>query len=330
MNEIPPINITTVLKYYAISLLFIILVSCVSAPNLPTSYQQLATDFPTQILIPTKLFVVDITTTPALEASKPPSSTPAIPTYTPTPDTRLTAKYWRKWNEVPELSYKAEEILRSALAESNLAPNTFSKVGDCQFTTGTFLAGYVNGVYLIPSGMEPTVLFFRDSMLQDSITAAGGLGISSVLNPMFGLAAGHTECTSNETPLNCELRVRRPAFVLIAMGTNWAPHAEISYEKYLRQVVDTILETGALPILSTKADNVEEDWKLNEVTAQVAYDYDLPLVNVWRAVQFLPNHGLDLESPKKIYLTPNGWLVRNDVWLRMLDLIRHTIEQELN
>jgi hypothetical protein len=114
------------------------------------------------------------------------------------------------------------------------------------------------------------------------------------------------------------------------MGTNWSSHAEISYEKYLRQVVDRILETGALPILSTKADNVEEDWKLNEVTARVAYEYDLPLVNVWRAVQFLPNHGLDPESPKGVYLTGDGWLVRNDAWLRTLDLVRHTIEQESN
>ena len=239
----------------------------------------------------------------------------------------MKAKYWREWSVVPELSYKANEILHSAFAESDLNPDAFSKVGDCQFTTGTFLAGYVNGVYPIPAEMEPTVLFFRDSMLQDSITAENGLGISSILNPMFGLAAGNTECTLNETPLDCELRVRQPILVLVAMGTNWAPHAEISYEKYLRQVVDRILETGALPILSTKADNIEGDWKLNEVTAQVAYDYDLPLVNVWQAVQFLSNHGL--ESPKNIYLTGNGWLARNDAWLRTLDLIRRSIEKEV-
>ena len=214
------------------------------------------------------------------------------------------------------------------MANPDLTPNMFSKVGDCQFTTGTFLAGYVNGVYPTPSGMEPTILYFRDSMLQDSITSAGGFGINSVLNPMFGLAAGHKECGSNESPLDCELRVRQPAIVLIAMGTNWAPHAEISYEKYLRQIIDRILETGALPILSTKADNIEEDWKLNEVTAQVAYDYDLPLVNVWRAVQFLPNHGLDEKSPKGVYLSPDGWLARNHAWLQTLDLIRRAIEQE--
>jgi len=311
--------------------LFIALVSCTSEPVLLTPAQQSVTDLPTQTLIPTKHIVVDDkTTTPTLETIQQLSSTPTVQVYTPTPDIRLTAKYWREWNVIPELSYRAKEILHSAITNPNIESNVFSKVGDCQFTAGTFLAGYVNGVYPVPSGVESTVLLYKDSMLQDSITSVGGFGINSVLSPLFGLAAGHTECTSNETPLDCELRVRRPELVLIAMGTNWAPHAEISYEKYLRQVVDRILETGALPILSTKADNVEEDWKLNEVTAQVAYEYDLPLVNVWRAVQFLPNHGLDSESPKGVYLTGDGWLARNDAWLRTLDVIRRTIEQETN
>lgn len=39
--------------------------------------------------------------------------------------------------------------------------------------------------------------------------------------------------------------------------------------------------------------------------AQVAYDYDLPLVNVWRSVQDLPDHGL--ESLKK-HLSNWRWM----------------------
>lgn len=142
---------------------------------------------------------------------------------------------------------------------------------------------------------------------------------------MFGAGAGHKDCNSNEAPLDCELRLRRSILVLVAMGTNWKPHSSDSFERYLRQIVDKTMASGALPILATKADNIEEDWKLNEAIARVAYDYDLPLVNVWRAVQFLPNHGL--ESPKNIYLTGNGWLARNDAWLRTLDVVRIAIEQ---
>jgi hypothetical protein len=152
------------------------------------------------------------------------------------------------------------------------------------------------------------------------------MGVNSVLNPIFAAGAGHHECSADETPLNCELRIRRPAVVVVAMGTNWVPHAEVSYERYLRQVVERILQTGALPILATKADNIEGDWKLNESAAQVAYDYDLPLVNVWRSVQDLPNRGL--ESPKNIYLTGDAWMRRNSVWLQTLDETRLFLAQK--
>ena len=191
-------------------------------------------------------------------------------------------------------------------------------------TSSTFLSGFTNGKYKIPNNYAETVDWFSNSMATESVTAANGLGINSVLNPMFGLPAGYTQCNREETPLDCELRTRHPAFVLIAMGTNWKPNGEISFEKYLRVVVDRILATGALPILATKADNIEQDWKLNQAIAQIAYEYDIPLVNVWRSVQDLPNHGL--VAPKNIYLTGDGWMRRNYVWLDILEKIRITID----
>lgn len=256
------------------------------------------------------------------------SITPTItftPTSLPTPtaDTRLTARYWREWPIAPELSLHAQNILRQALKNSNLDPHVFSKVGDCQMTSGTFLGGYANEKHAIPEGYENTVKWFSESMLAESVTAEKGLGISSVLNPMFGLGAGYKQCDRNETPLDCELRTRRPMIVLIGMGTNWIPNADASFEKYLREVVDGILETGALPILATKGDNVEGDWRLNLAIAQVAYDYDLPLVNVWRSVRDLPGRGIE----RKIYLTPDGWMRRNYAWLVTLDRVRELLEK---
>lgn len=209
--------------------------------------------FVTATYLPTYSPTVSITSTIAFT----PTSLPSV-----TPDTRLTAHYWREWPIAPELSLHAQNILRQALKNSNLDSHIFSKVGDCQMTSGTFLGGYANGKYNIPEGYENTVEWFSESMLAENVTAEKGLGISSVLNPMFGLGAGYEQCNRNETPLDCELRTRRPIIVLIGMGTNWIPNADASFEKYLREVVDGILETGALPILATKGDNVEGDWRL--------------------------------------------------------------------
>ena len=280
----------------------------------------------TQTPTPEMQRILSVTATRAAATIPVLTFTPTValtPTHTPTstPDTRKTAHYWREWPVVPEFSAHARQILLEAANNPNLDPHAFSKVGDCQMTTGTFLAGYANGKYKIPEGYEHAVEWFSESMLSESVTAERGLGISSVLNPMFGLAAGYDQCQKNESPLDCELRTRRPMVVLIGMGTNWIPNASLSFEKYLRQVVNTVLETGALPILATKADNVEGDWKLNEAIAQVAYEYDLPLVNVWRSVHDLPGKGLE----RKIYLTPDGWMRRNQAWLLTLDRVREQL-----
>jgi len=111
-------------------------------------------------------------------------------------------------------------------------------------------------------------------------------------------------CTANETPLECEYRLYKPAFAFISLGTNWQPGASARFEEYLRKIVDFTIEHGIVPILMTKADNVEGDELLNRAIAQVAHDYDVPMLNSWMAVYYLPNHGLDDTG---IYLTPDAW-----------------------
>lgn len=279
--------------------------SIISTSSIPVA--PFATPSPTSINFP-------------ISSPVPTQTSALLPSISPSPDTRPVPYYWRDWPVTPDFSSHALNILLDARDNPSLDIHVFSKVGDCQMTPATFLGGFANGTYTVPAGLEAAVSWFSNSMISESVTAANGLGISSVLDPMFGLAAGHSQCQPNETPLDCELRTRHPAVVLIAMGTNWKPHAEVSFEKYLRQVVDRILAAGALPILATKADDIEGDWKLDLAIAQVAYDYDLPLVNVWRSVQNLPNHGL--EAPLNEYLTGDGWMAANYAWLDTLEKVR--------
>jgi hypothetical protein len=131
-------------------------------------------------------------------------------------------------------------------------------------------------------------------------------------------------CQANETPLECEYRLKKPAIAFVSMGTNWAPNASASFEKYLKQIVETSIEQGVIPILMTKADNIEKDGLLNQTIAQVAYDYDVPLYNAWRAVQFLPNHGLKEDG---IYLTTEAWDVRSYFALETLDALRRALQE---
>ena len=72
-----------------------------------------------------------------------------------------------------------------------------------------------------------------------------------------------------------------------------------------------------LPILSSKADNVEGDNSINEITAQVAREFDIPFFNFWAAAQYIPNQGLDPEKDG-VHLSVEAWNWRNYYALQTL------------
>jgi hypothetical protein len=75
------------------------------------------------------------------------------------------------------------------------------------------------------------------------------------------------------------------------LGTNDVYHQE-TFDDNLRQIIEQLIDNGIVPILATKADNLEGDEAINLEIAKLAYEYDIPLWNFWLAVQPLPNHGL--------------------------------------
>ena len=136
----------------------------------------------------------------------------------------------------------------------------------------------------------------------------GGMNVASVLSSFW--AAEDERCESGESPLDCELRLNQPSIVLISMEESWGSNNKVeNYEKYMRQIIETVIDFGALPILSTKADNIEGDYAINATNARLAYEYDLPLWNFWRAVQSLPDQGLDEGG---FHLTLSGLAIPND------------------
>jgi hypothetical protein len=103
-----------------------------------------------------------------------------------------------------------------------------------------------------------------------------------------------------------------------------------NYAQYLRDAVDYALSQNVIPILMTKADNVEGGHLINLATAQVAYDYDLPLINWWRAAQPLPNHGLDEDrdagkQPPNFHISYEAWSERSYITLETLDSFRRVL-----
>lgn len=249
---------------------------------------------------------------------------PSIRTSTPTPDMRPDPRQWSSWPVIPTISVRAREIYQDGLSNGN-DPQSVSVIGDCQSEPNVFLGIYATNRYFLGDDyqyLQETIDYYRESFSRQSFGVRDGLSAPSALSTLW---ADPQNCQSGETPVTCELRAHKPAIVFINLGTNWKPGASAkTYEDYLRQIVEQVIANGTLPILSTKADNIEGDHSINLATARVAYDYDIPLWNFWLAADSLPNHGLDANR-ENIYLTPEGWDRRNFTALQTLDAIRRSL-----
>jgi hypothetical protein len=303
----------------------ILLSACATAP---------ATDVPSP---------VPHTQAPATDAPRPVPNTPASPdpssTASLTPDTRLSPDDWQDWPVIPLVSARARQVYQRGMAAGN-NPRRFSKVGDCQNITSHFLAAFDNprdyDLGATYQDLQPAIDWFAGSWGRESQAVRSGFNVAAVLATF---QADPKACQLSETPLACELRLYKPSIALVSMETWWAGKKADDYEKYLRQIVEYALSQNVLPVLATKADNLEGDNSINRAIAQVAYDYDLPLWNFWRAAQPLPEHGLQadgfhlthdparpddpllfkrLSDPKAEQV---GWPVRNITALEALDAV---------
>jgi hypothetical protein len=142
-------------------------------------------------------------------------------------------------------------------------------------------------------------------------------------------------CENTETPLGCEYRVHNPAFAIIALGTNDVHKGE-QFEPKMREIIEYTLANGIVPILVTKADNLEGDESINLTIAKLAAHYRLPVWNFWAAVQPLPGHGLQddgahLTFTSNFFNKPNtlqgAWAVRNLTALQVLEAMRLAVQE---
>jgi len=278
------------------------------------------------------------TTDSASEATLPssPEVDASLPTATPKPPLEKDA--WMQMPVVPlTISESMREVYQRGIASGN-DPTRFSIIGDCQNVSSYFLSTFdKSGDYSLGSEYEylqPTIDHYQGSFSRVSLAVKGGFNAAAVLSP---LRADPKSCNPNESPLDCELRTWRPSVVFVSMETWWSDKPAEEYDKYMRKVLDRIIEFGAVPIIATKADNLEGDNSINATVAQIAYEYEIPMWNFWAAVQPLPDQGL---SDDRFHLTfarnffddekrmLNAWPWRNLTALQSLDAVHKALNAE--
>ena len=271
---------------------------------------------PTQTL--PALAAAAVSQPPATAQRKPKPFSPIIPqptrsfTKTPVPPpTEADLDAWKSLPVIPEgIDPSLQKVYERGLTLGN-DPHAFSIFGDCQSRPGDFFGVFetdATAVENLSAELGELVDYFGGSFNRESPTAQDGTTPGSLLWTQWH--RGEYGCTFAETPVECELRIHRPSFVIMQVGT----HFESRNTEYLRRIILQLLDAGVVPILATKADNREKDERINRDMARLASEYDLPLWNFWAAVSDLPDRGLYTRADRPL---------QGDIYLTEEALLRH-------
>lgn len=228
---------------------------------------------------------------------------------------------WKSWPVIPTVDPSIRAVYEYGQILGN-DPHAFSLFGDCQARPEEFFGVFETDTDLfrtLSPELQETVTHFEGSFNRESPTAQDGTTPGALL--WIQWHQGRFDCTFAETPVECELRIHRPSFVIIQIGT----HFESRNTEYLRKIIGQLLDAGVVPILATKADNREKDERVNRDMALLASEYDLPLWNFWAAVEDLPNRGLytrdDRPLQGDIYLTDEAARIHRMTGLEALNAV---------
>lgn len=256
---------------------------------------------------------------------------------------------------LPQVTDTARELYAQG-QELGLNPHVVSKIGDCMTASENFLVpfgsdGYDLGEY---DELQPVIDQFtaapargegyeENAFTNPGLATASGFTTVSVLDSLW---ADPQWCAANESPLACEYRLSQPAFALIMFGTNDILFFdEVSFDGYMREIIDETIASSIVPVLFTFPERPEFPEKtilFNQIVAKIAQDYDLPLINLYVALEDLPDKGIDVQDPIHLSFpidgdagnfTPanlqQGYTFRNLITLQALDVLwRGIVEGE--
>jgi uncharacterized protein YraI len=197
---------------------------------------------------------------------------------------------------VPVITAKMRQLYEQAAQHGN-NPFAFALAGDCNsapYIYTELVAGGIFDVRPYGSNLPQTVGQFYPSFMRNSVAVKGGFGAASMFNPIW---ADPAQCLADEGPFACELRVTKASIVFIALGTGdhlvWR-----DFEQNYRRLIEYSIGHGVLPVLVTKADDLEATVSdappgyIDDVIRKLGQEYEVPVMDFDLATQGLYGHGL--------------------------------------
>lgn len=174
----------------------------------------------------------------------------------------------------------------------------FMKIGDSTIESPYFMDSFdllpINwGEY---SFLQEAIYYYQGSYCRQGPLVQDGMNVWSLFDPMW---VDHEECKSGETPVACEFRTQKPAFVIIRLGSNEIGKAE-QFTSMMKKTIELSLDKGIVPILGTGAERTKHDEESNEIIRKLAVEYKVPLWDFAVVAQTLPSSGI---SSDEVHLT---------------------------
>ncbi len=209
---------------------------------------------------------------------------------------------------VPTISGHVRTIFLRGQTLGN-KPDVVTKVGECNSMSWSFLAPFNNGNYdLGPySHLQNTISHAAFA----NPSAASGAGYTSV-TVLDGAWADPSMC-SGLSPLECEYQRSKPSVAFIMLGMHDVHFIGVGeYEQAIRRIVEISIDHGVIPVLTTFPIWPEGDGRtqsrfdFNMTLVRLAAEYDVPLMNFWRAAQSVEHSGVSVDH---VHITERG-----DMW----------------
>ena len=218
--------------------------------------------------------------------------TPALPTW------------------VPQITAAHKAIYQRAVAAGK-DPYMFTVVGDCNSLPPVYLQRIASGQFNVAGlgALQSIVQKFSKSFSRISLAATGGLGAAMMMDPQWADGA-LCDSKTGQGPFACELWVSRASVVFIALGTQ-EQYTWQDFEPHYRKMIEHALSKGVLPVVVTKADDIETatgapSGYINGIIRKLAAEYQIPLLDFYAATRNLPNFGLIDEGDKDFHLSYAG------------------------
>lgn len=207
---------------------------------------------------------------------------------------------------VPEMSQQVASntglIYQGGLGLGN-RPGIFAKIGDDMVGSPNFLVPYgTEGADLggYAGALGPTITFFRATAISADDPAtnsfnAGSVAAGETFSPdqmaMGAPAAPPCDTVGAATILDCEMLSKQPSLAFISFSAaNVTFMDPAQFRSEIQSIVGQVMSTyGAIPVLATiPADanaTTEQLADYNAAIVEVATQSQIPLWNLWRAMQ---------------------------------------------